>query len=247
MTFKYASTSLSEYPGEISLVLYSPGCNMYCPYCFNKDLYNKKPITYKQAIESIDEHLGFITAVVLSGGEPLCNPDLYRIIKFCKVKGLKIKINTNGFRPTGFVYNTKNISLNTKAIDYLHISLKQSSQCRSKKRFIYDSLLCGNILEYSFVYSSDLMSSTSLNKWVIYLNEKIGDDWKENFLKWKRPDIFTISQLQTGHCLDDRCNNYSVPKREELLKVATLFKDIPKKKLIIETKEFGRENVLKNV
>ena len=96
MTYNYSDISLQEFPNEISLILYTGGCNLQCPWCFNPDLRNKKPLSFKQMKDTIDEHRDFITAVVFSGGEPLLNPYLKKTIQYAKSNGLKIKINTNG-------------------------------------------------------------------------------------------------------------------------------------------------------
>ena len=91
------------------------------------------------------------------------------------------------------------------------------------------------------------MPKVLLNKWINYLNENISDDWWRFSDKWMKPDIFTISQLQVGDCLNPQYNDCTTPTREDLLEIAPLFKHIPKEKLIIETKEFGRENILKKI
>lgn len=241
MTFHYSDISLQEYPGEISLILYSPGCNYYCPWCFNPDLRNKSPITFKQVKEAVEEHRDFITAVVLSGGEPYMNPYLDKIINYLKSTGLKIKINTNGYMPE----NDRGI-LTRGWIDYLHISLKPLDLCTCLKSSIYNWMMHGDLLEYSFVYSSTFLPKPLLNKWANQLNKKL-DPTHWFMSDFYKPNVFTISQLQVGDCLNPQYNNCSVPTREDLLEIAPLFKNIPRDKLIIETKEYGRENILKEI
>ena len=246
MTFNYSDISLGEYPGEISLLLYSPGCNMYCPWCFNVDLRNKKPITFKQAKDAIDEHRDFITAVVLTGGEPLYNPDLFKILKYIDDVGLKTKINTNGFiSEQKFPWFTRTYHY----IDYLHIALKDPNYCIWLDSSMTNCHISGRILEYSFVYIKECYPKPILNQWISYLNDSISDEWWTGFDRehYSRPDIFTISQLQVGNCLNPSFNDCHVSTREELIEIAKLFKNIPKKQLIIETKEYGRENIIKNI
>lgn len=238
MTFEYTDISLNEFPGEISLVIYSPGCNYYCPWCFNPDLREKEPISFKQVKEAIDEHRDFITAVVLTGGEPFCNPNIGKILNYIKSTGLKIKINTNGTVPKN------NYIGGVHYIDYLHISFKYPDLCTCIKPSRLFSLISAKINEYSFVYSSTIFPKPILNKWINHLNDIISIDhhwW--NFTKFARPEIFTISQMQVGDCLNPQYNNCKVPSRDELIEISKLFKHIPTKKLIVETKEFGREKV----
>lgn len=218
-------------------MLYSGGCNFYCPYCFNKDLYHKKPLSFKQMKDAIDEHIDFITAVVFTGGEPLMNKYLYKAIQYSKNSGLKVKVNTNAFQSKD-VKNVKHSSW----IDYLHIALKDPHYCICQKAVNYAWWLHGDILEYSFVYSPTLMPKPLLFRWSDYLNEMINHKkWSEG--RWSRPNIFTISQMQTGNCIDPQYNECRVPNREELRFITYLFKDIPKNKIMIETKEFGKEEV----
>lgn len=236
MIFQYTDISLNEFPGEVSLVIYSGGCNMYCPFCFNPELREKFPITFKQVKDAVQEHKDFITAVVLTGGEPSFNPQFGKIMSYLKDTGLKIKVNTNGLMP-----KTGRGVRKTAWIDYLHVSLKPPKLCICTKPSTMNFFLSGKILEYSFVYSKSFFTKLDLNEWVLQLNHKIlGKNWWEN---WTRPDIFTISQMQIGHCLNKNYNTCSVPTREELLEVADFFKNIPTRKLIIETREFGREVV----
>ena len=242
MTFNYTDISLSEFSGEVSLVLYSPSCNYYCPWCFNPELREKKPLTFKQAKDAIDEHRDFITAVVLTGGEPLFNPNLNNILIYIKSNGLKVKINTNGTMP---LYNRG--FMKPSHLDYLHLSLKPLSTCTCIKPSQQMALISAKIFEYSFVYSNSILPKPLLKKWVNHLNDMISvkDWWSPS--KLRRPEIFTISQMQVGNCLNPFYNDCSVPTREELIEVAKLFKHFPTKKLIIETKEFGRENILKKI
>lgn len=233
--YNYSNVSLNEYPGHISLVISFRGCNFYCPYCFNPELTKFQQLSFKQVKDAIDEHIGFIDAVVLTGGEPLCHNTLPQIIKYCKSHGLKIKLNTNGFI---------NLSSDNKylQVDYLHISLKDPNYCIYPSGFIYDYLLSGKIIEYSFVYSPTLYPQSNLNEYVSKIKSSISESFFEG---WDVPDIFTINQIQVGHCLDPQYNNVKIPTRDELKEVALLFKDIPCKKIMIETVSNGREIIYK--
>lgn len=242
MTYNYTDISLTEFPGEISLILYSGSCTCQCPWCFNKVLLNKKPLSFKQAKEAIDEHLDFVTALVLSGGEPILNPFFLKIIKYAKSKGLKIKINTNGL-----VY--ENLRQNTfiPYVDYINISVKglyPAYEKVLKLSTVYSIIPHCDTLEYSFVYSPTIWPQVYLKLFHDFLKDKISYDWYTMFDdRWSQPDIFTISQIQTGYCLDDQYNSCRVPTQKECISIAKMFKDIPKKRVVVETKEFGRKQL----
>ena len=237
MTFQYTDVSLNEYPGEVTLVIYSGGCNYYCPWCFNGDLRKKEPISFKKVKEAVEEHRDFITAVCLTGGEPNVNPQYDKILTYLKSTGLKIKINSNGFIPL----HNRGTRTSGQWIDYLHIALKPLDICTCIKQSIPNWRISGDIVEYSFVYSSTFLPKPLLERWAKQINDNIlKGHWLDS---WTRPDIFTISQLQTGNCLNPQYNHCKVPTRDELVDVALLFSEIPLRKLLIETKEYGRERI----
>lgn len=242
MTYNYTDISLTEFPGEISLVLYSGSCLCHCPWCFNPELLKYKPLSYKQMKDAIDEHLDFITAVVFSGGDPVLNPFLIKAIKYCKSKGLKIKINTNGLVDES---NYKNIFL--PYVDYINISIKglyREYDKVLKKTKVSSIIPHCNMLEYSFVFCPTIHTEKYINDFKIFLKDKISYDWSTMFSnRWSQPDIFTISQMEVGECLNNDFNSYKSPDRLACINIAQIFRFIAKKKLIIETKEFGREIV----
>lgn len=211
----HSSISLSEVPGKVALVIYSGGCNLNCPWCFNADIIHQTPMTFNEVINKIQDYIKYIDAIVLSGGEPTLSKDFNKIINYIKtLDNIYLKVNTNG------VLLSKNI---IKNIDYLHISYKNNNILRIKSF---------NILEYSIVYSSSLYNQDDLCKFYTLLSKTL-------FL----PNILTISQLQTGQCLDNKVNHYKIPSRDELKEVAQIFQKLPIKQIFIETKEFGREKL----
>jgi len=98
--------SFIEYPGKISTVLFTGGCNFRCPYCHNPELVILKEslpqIHENVVLEFLQRRKGMIDAVCITGGEPLINtPDLFHFLEKVKLMGYLIKIDTNGslFQP----------------------------------------------------------------------------------------------------------------------------------------------------
>ncbi len=94
-------TSLLDYPGEISAIIWTIGCNLRCPFCYNVDIVKQTvtPLSENDVLSYLEKRRNVIDALVISGGEPLLQED---IVSFCeKVKGLGylIKIDTNGTFP----------------------------------------------------------------------------------------------------------------------------------------------------
>ena len=121
-------TSLIEYPGKISSVLFSAGCNLACPYCHNPELINvdlldrEFCLSHDVVIEELLERSNFIDAVVLTGGEPLLyesNIDLLRRIK--EETPLAIKLDTNGTYP-------ERLTRALQYVDFVAMDLKASPE-----------------------------------------------------------------------------------------------------------------------
>lgn len=117
-------TTLLDYPGEVASVIFTPRCNLRCPYCHNPSLVTD---TEKSGnlIPLIDiknflyKRKKLIGAVVISGGEPLLHDDIGELVDFIKSLELKVKIDTNGLYPDKL--------RNIKA-DYIAMDVKTSPE-----------------------------------------------------------------------------------------------------------------------
>jgi len=96
--------SLIEFPGRISSVVFTGGCNLRCPFCHNKDLVigleNTDKISEEELLGKINDKKEWIDAVCFTGGEPTLNVDLPEFFKKIKSDfGLEIMVETNGTNP----------------------------------------------------------------------------------------------------------------------------------------------------
>lgn len=97
-------TSLIDYPGKLSCVLFSIGCNFECPYCHNPGLVKQKlwkgPYLSNKTIHAfLSRRKGLLDGVVISGGEPTLQEDLTSFCEEIKQMGFLLKLDTNGSRP----------------------------------------------------------------------------------------------------------------------------------------------------
>ena len=93
-------TSLADFPDRVASVLFTPGCNLRCPFCHNwRIVVEPKPpfLNEEATLRILDERKGFVDSVVVSGGEPTIHRDLPRFIAKLKDRGFMIKLDTNGF------------------------------------------------------------------------------------------------------------------------------------------------------
>ena len=93
--------SLMDYPDNVSIVFFTVGCNLRCPFCHNPDLIFNVINSFgnKRALDLITERKTLINSVVITGGEPTLHNDLPYFISNIKKLGLKVKLDTNGLNP----------------------------------------------------------------------------------------------------------------------------------------------------
>lgn len=96
-------TSLIDYPGEISAVVFTQGCNFRCPYCHNPELVDPPrfthPLDQDEVLSFLGTRRGKCDAVVITGGEPCIQPGLIPFMKSLKEMGYLVKLDTNGSFP----------------------------------------------------------------------------------------------------------------------------------------------------
>jgi pyruvate formate lyase activating enzyme len=95
-------TSLVDYPGRVAAALFTTGCNLRCPYCYNGPLvlgapaHSDEALTLEDVLSHLEKRCSVLTGFVISGGEPLLCPELPRLIRGARSLGYKIKLDTNG-------------------------------------------------------------------------------------------------------------------------------------------------------
>lgn len=224
--------SLSEYSGEVCLVLYHSPCNLHCNWCFNRRNLTHTLLEYDSSIRNIKDNREFITSVCLTGGEPLLSPDFYRICEYVKDDGLKLKVNTSGtIQPIEeFHSDYMNISFKGDYNDYIRYGYNNSEKELENSLNTYTCNGLSDKVEWSIVYHKLIIDLNRTYKFMEGLNCK--------------PNYMTLTQLQVGECNDTIINDFTPPHRDELIAKAKKFKNIPQEHLLIETKEYGREIIL---
>ncbi len=94
--------SLIDYPNKVASVLFTPGCNLRCPFCHNwRIAVNPQPPFLQEAaaLEILESRKKYVDAVVVTGGEPCMHKELPKFLAKLKERGFLVKLDTNGFFP----------------------------------------------------------------------------------------------------------------------------------------------------
>lgn len=77
-------SSLLDYPGKIATIVFTPGCNLRCGFCHNREfvlpeeiaLVRHDFISEEVFFRFLKTRVGFLDGVSICGGEPTIHADL---------------------------------------------------------------------------------------------------------------------------------------------------------------------------
>lgn len=115
--------SLIDYPGKISAIIFTQGCNFRCPYCHNPELVDPKRyqacLSQKDILDFLALRVGKLDAVTITGGEPTIQNDLIPFIRRIRKMDYEVKLDTNGTQP-----EILDRLLKEKLLDYIAMDVK---------------------------------------------------------------------------------------------------------------------------
>jgi pyruvate formate lyase activating enzyme len=115
--------SLIDYPGKISAIVFTQGCNFRCPYCHNPELVEKKLyrpcLPEKDILDFLVSRRGKLDAVTITGGEPTLQEDLIPFIGRIRKMGFCVKLDSNGSRPDVLAHLAEE-----KLLDFIAMDVK---------------------------------------------------------------------------------------------------------------------------
>ncbi|MFP4036222.1 MAG: anaerobic ribonucleoside-triphosphate reductase activating protein [Desulfobacteraceae bacterium] len=152
-------SSLIDYPGKVSCVLFLSGCNFRCPYCHNPELVTDTPpaddgVTPGEALEFLRTRRDFLDGVVITGGEPTLAGDLPELCENIRRMDLSVKLDTNGSRPKAV-----RTLLEAGFVDYVAMDIKTDPclygktpglRCRPEEILESVSLIMSSAPDYEF-------------------------------------------------------------------------------------------------
>lgn len=126
--------SFIDYPGKVSCVVFTSGCNYRCPSCHAKHIVEGRgEVKEGGVLDYLDLRKGWTDALVLCGGEPTIHSELPEFINLVRRTGLKIKLDTNGSNP-----EMLEMLLNDNVVDYVAMDIKGPA-------YLYSSLIGRNM------------------------------------------------------------------------------------------------------
>jgi len=114
--------SLIDYPNKVASVLFTPGCNLRCPFCHNwRIAVDPKPPFLQEAValRILESRKKYVDAVVVTGGEPTMHKELPKFLAKLKARGFLVKLDTNGFYP-------EVLEECLQSVDYVALDVKTS-------------------------------------------------------------------------------------------------------------------------
>lgn len=115
--------SLADFPGHISAILFTLGCGFRCPYCHNPELVDPErapaEVPFADVLRFLDAREGRVDGVVVTGGEPTLQADLPETLAALKLRGLAVKLDTNGTNP-----RMLGDLLDQRLLDYIAMDIK---------------------------------------------------------------------------------------------------------------------------
>ena len=98
--------TLLDFPGRCAATIFTPGCDLRCPFCHNASLVRVDPstgcapgCTPDEILDFLRKRFGKLTGLAITGGEPLMQEGLEDFMRQAKSIGYLVKLDTNGTYP----------------------------------------------------------------------------------------------------------------------------------------------------
>ena len=119
--------AMVDYPGKLAATVFTGGCNLRCPFCHNALLVTRlaetPEIPEQEVLDFLASRRGLLDGVVLTGGEPLLQPDAADFLRKVRELGFAVKLDTNGCDPARLAE-----ILNQGLVDYVAMDVKNSPE-----------------------------------------------------------------------------------------------------------------------
>jgi len=235
--------STVDWPGKLAAIVFFQGCDLRCPWCQNVDGIDPcggKDVEVEDAVKHIGKLKPIIDSIVLTGGEPLLQPEAcLEVLKAAKKFGLNCAIETNATAPQAL----------KRLLPYLDlVAIDVKAPLSNPKLYEKITGLVGlpglaKKVRESLKLAINSKAEVEVRTTVVPTlndNEKIIARLAEDI---KGVDCLRLQQFRNQRTLDPSFQKLPVPSREKLLKLARAAKRKGIKNVKIFTVEGGLENV----
>ena len=175
--------TLLDYPQKVAAIIFTIGCNMRCPFCYNPSLVladgikRLSLISERDIITFLKKRIKYLDGVVITGGEPTLQNDLLSFCQKLKKIGYLIKLDTNGLRP----HVLKKL-FDDDLVDYIAMDIKGSKDNYNKS--------AGIKVDYNHIKKSIKL----------IINSKFPHEFRTTLVRGlhTKDDVVEISQMVSG-------------------------------------------------
>ena len=167
-----------DFPGRLCAILWFSGCNMRCPYCYNKDVvFGSKQIEEDEVIKFLKTRVGLLDGVSFTGGEATLYKNLIPFSEKIKDLGFEIKLDTNGINFDVVKELVDKNLVDFVALDFKAPKEKFESITKSKHYDKFEKtlgyLIDSNVdFEVRTTVHTDLLDENDINEIIKILHQK---------------------------------------------------------------------------
>ena len=208
--------TMIDFPGRLSSVVFTQGCNLRCRFCYNRGLLpetSNDMLSWKSIIDFLKDRQGFIEAVVFSGGEPCLQPGLLDAMREVRELGFEIALHTNGFFP-----DVVERALSERLLQFIAVDFKAPFN-------LYQAVTRQEVVAADFARLADLLVSAGVKheyRTTVHPG-LLSDSDIMNMADWlceKKISSYAIQKFKHGEALDSTLQ----PVTAACLATATLLK-----------------------
>ncbi|WP_456488352.1 anaerobic ribonucleoside-triphosphate reductase activating protein [Caminibacter pacificus] len=212
--FSFQKFSTLDFPGRLAAIIWFSGCNMRCPYCYNKDVvFGEKRIEEDEILVFLKKRVGLLDGISFTGGEATLYKNLIPFSQKIKDLGFDIKLDTNGLN-----FDVIRNMVEKNLVDYIALDFKappEKFELITKNRHYekfektLDFLIGSDVdFEVRTTVHTDLLDENDINEIIKILHQKgyKGTYYLQNYFETEKETIGNIGpqkrKLDTSKLLD---------------------------------------------
>ncbi|WP_457563035.1 anaerobic ribonucleoside-triphosphate reductase activating protein [Caminibacter pacificus] len=212
--FSFQKFSTLDFPGRLAAIIWFSGCNMRCPYCYNKDVvFGEKRIEEDEILVFLKKRVGLLDGISFTGGEATLYKNLIPFSQKIKDLGFDIKLDTNGLN-----FDVIRNMVEKNLVDYIALDFKappEKFELITKNRHYekfektLDFLIGSDVdFEVRTTVHTALLDENDINEIIKILHQKgyKGTYYLQNYFETEKETIGNIGpqkrKLDTSKLLD---------------------------------------------